>query len=240
MVLAGDSRPWLVLLAIAAVAVAAKALAYLLVPPQSYEFAEQIPVYTAHRMALMTHVTCSVLAMACGILQVVLLRYRMPGAMHRWTGRIYLLSVLGGGIAALPLAWMAWGGAANTAAFGLLAVLWMLSTVQAVRAIRNGDLATHRIWIARSFALTLAGITLRAEVGLLQLAGLAFDDAYRIAAWSCWVLNLLAVEWSRPSAANQRTGGGGSVFTAASAVGDSPSPPSVACAMICKRMRGSQ
>ncbi len=190
-------RWWLALLVVAAFAVIAKALAYLPATPENYGFAEQIPVYRAHRGWLLLHIAAGVLALAGGTLQLILLRLRVPGAAHRWMGGAYALSVTIGGITALPLAAVAFGGIGNTAAFGLLAVLWLFTTLQAVRAIRHGDVARHRTWINRSFALTLAGVTLRAEVGLMQLLGLSFAEAYLIAPWTCWVLNLLAVEWFR-------------------------------------------
>jgi uncharacterized membrane protein len=190
-------QPGLVLLAVAVFAVVAKALAYLPATPEAYGFVEQIPVYREHRAWLLVHIVCGALALTGGTLQLIILATRSPGPLHRWTGRVYVLSVMAGGIAGLPLAWIAWGGIANTVAFGLLAVLWMFTTLQAMRAIRRGEVANHRAWIARSFALTLAGVTLRAELGLLQLMGLSFEAAYRIAPWSCWVLNLLALEWLR-------------------------------------------
>lgn len=194
---ARSSPLWLVLLVVAGLAVVVKALHYFVAAPAEYGFAEQIPVYSTHRAWLLAHIGCSVVALIAGTLQLIVLAVRMPAALHRWTGRVYALTVLGGGVSALPLAAMAWGGAANTVAFGLLALLWMAATMQAVRAIRQGDVASHRVWMIRSFALTLAAVTLRLEMLLMQLAGLSFEDAYHIAPWTCWVLNLLVVEWFR-------------------------------------------
>ncbi len=191
-----SSRLWLVLLSMSVFAVVAKALGYLTATPEAYGFAEQIPVYREHRVWLLLHIVCGVLALTSGTMQLLVLRVRAPAAFHRWTGSVYALSVMGAGIAGLRLALTAWGGIANTVAFGLLAGLWMLATMRAVGAIRQGAAASHRIWIARSFALTLAGVTLRAEVGLFQVLGLSFEEAYHVASWTCWVLNLLAVEWS--------------------------------------------
>lgn len=190
-------RLWLALLVAVGLAVVVKALHYFVAAPADYGFEAQVPVYSAHRGWLLAHIGCSVLALTSGTLQLIVLRRRTPGALHRWTGRIYALSVLGGGVSALPLAARASGGPANAVAFGLLALLWMLATLQAVRAIRHGAVARHRLWITRSFALTLAAVSLRLEVPLLQFAGLTFEDAYRIAPWTCWVLNLVAVEWFR-------------------------------------------
>jgi uncharacterized membrane protein len=191
------ARLGLGLIGVLALLVVLKALAYFGAAPEDYGFPEQAPVYRMHRVGLLVHIAGGVLALAIVVLQLLLLQVRAPGAWHRRAGRVYALAVLAGGIAALSLSVLAWGGIANRVAFGLLAVLWLASTALAVQAIRRGDAAAHRLWITRSIALTLAGVTLRAEVGLMQLAGLSFDEAYQVAAWTCWVLNLVVVEWLR-------------------------------------------
>ena len=42
-----------------------------------------------------------------------------------------------------------------------------------------------------SYALTLAGVSLRMEIPLLIIAGVDAEISYRIAAWSCWLGNLM-------------------------------------------------
>jgi uncharacterized membrane protein len=185
----------LAVLLVPVLAVIAAALGYLTAPPGEYGFQEQALVYRELGNWLRMHVLGGALALASGTLQLVLLRSALPRWIHRWTGYVYTVSVLCAGISGLVLAPVAWGGLSNTVAFALLAALWMLATQQAARAGFRGAKASHRLWIARSFALTLAAVTLRAEMMLLLSLGVDFDDAYRIAPWSCWVLNLVAVEW---------------------------------------------
>jgi hypothetical protein len=47
----------------------------------------------------------------------------------------------------------------------------------------------------RSYALTLAAVTLRLYLPSSQLAGLPFTVAYPAISWLCWVPNLLIAEW---------------------------------------------
>lgn len=47
----------------------------------------------------------------------------------------------------------------------------------------------------RSYALTLAAVTLRIYLPLSQLAGVPFGDAYQVISWLCWVPNLVVAEW---------------------------------------------
>jgi hypothetical protein len=90
------------------------------------------------------------------------------------------------------------GGSPGTVGFSVLALLWLYTGTMAFVAIRRRDVTTHRRWMIRNYALTFAAATLRIELGVLQLGGLAFDVAFPIVAWSSWTLNALAVElWLR-------------------------------------------
>jgi hypothetical protein len=64
-----------------------------------------------------------------------------------------------------------------------------------VIAIRQGRIADHRDWMLRSYALTLAAVTLRLYLPASQIAGISFLIAYPAIAWLCWVPNLLVAEW---------------------------------------------
>ena len=47
----------------------------------------------------------------------------------------------------------------------------------------------------RSYAVTLAALTLRLYLPLSQAAGIEFVAAYQVISWLCWVPNLLFAEW---------------------------------------------
>ncbi|MCZ8073925.1 MAG: DUF2306 domain-containing protein, partial [Paucibacter sp.] len=79
--------------------------------------------------------------------------------------------------------------------FGLMAVFWLATTLNAHRLIRQGHVKSHRDWMLRSYAVTLAGVTLRLYLGVSVILGIKFFDAYPVLAWICWVPNLLVAEW---------------------------------------------
>lgn len=79
--------------------------------------------------------------------------------------------------------------------FGLLAVLWLLTTGAAYARIRARDQAAHRRWMTRSFALTFAAVTLRIYIPLGLALGISFETAYPVISWICWVPNLIVAEW---------------------------------------------
>ena len=129
--------------------------------------------------------------------------------LHRWLGRTYLSAALVGGIGGFAIALNADGGLVAKFGFAMLAVVWLYSSGQAYTAIRAKDIATHREWMMRSFALAFAAVTLRIYLGVLQALGFPFSEAYPVTAWLSWVPNLLLVEWwlLKPSRATVSTAG---------------------------------
>ena len=184
-----------ILLAVLAVGIALNAAVYFVVSWEDIPFSSQAQAYADLGWIVQAHIGGGGVALALGALQFFPAIRRAVG-WHRGIGRVYVGAVLIGGLAGFPVALEAHGGVSNTVAFSLLALFWLYSTAMAFLAIRGGDVASHRMWMTRSYALTFAAVTLRLELLLLQgVAGLSFDEAYSIVPWSCWVLNLVVVEW---------------------------------------------
>ena len=122
------------------------------------------------------------------------LRRRSP-SRHRWSGRLYLLGVLGSAGAGLYMAPRADGGLPAAWGFGTLAVLWIVTAALAFSSIRAGKVEEHRRWMVRNFALTYAAVMLRLYIPLAAAAGYGFDAAYPVIAWICWVPNLIVADW---------------------------------------------
>jgi len=49
--------------------------------------------------------------------------------------------------------------------------------------------------MVRNFALTFAAVTLRLWLPASIASGVAFEVAYPVVAWLCWVPNLVLAEW---------------------------------------------
>ena len=146
-------------------------------------------------ITLATHLAGGLVALAIGPWQLnSRLRARAIN-WHRWMGRGYVVAVLVGGLAALPLAARSQAGLVAHIGFGLLAILWLTATALAYFRIRAGDRVSHREWMIRSYSLTLAAVTLRVYLPLSQVAGIPFADAYQAIAWICWMPNLVMAEW---------------------------------------------
>ncbi len=169
--------------------------------------------------AFYVHIVGGGIALALSPLQLAArFRARLP-RLHRVNGRIVAAAILLAGLGGLVLAPGNQAGPIGTAGFGLLGVLWIGFVGAAVQTARRRDLAAHRRWAVRTFALTYAAVMLRLWLGVLTpvLAGTgmkpeaAFGLAYHLVPFLCWVPNLLLAEWLlRPSFRRvSRRGGGG-------------------------------
>lgn len=145
--------------------------------------------------AVSAHLAAGIVAIVLGAIQVnSRLRARYL-SFHRWAGRVYVIAVLVGGAAGFALALHSFGGLVTHFGFGLMAVFWVGTTLNAYRHIRGGNVVAHRAWMLRSYALTLAAVTLRFYIPMSQVAGIDFEAAYQAISWLCWVPNILIVEW---------------------------------------------
>jgi uncharacterized membrane protein len=116
--------------------------------------------------------------------------------LHRWLGRFYLLEVGLGSIAGFSMAFVSSEGLATHLGFGILAVLWFFTGLQAYRLVRRGKIGDHREWMIRNFALTFAAVMLRIEPPfMLAVLHWSFRIAFITVSWLCWVPNLLIAEW---------------------------------------------
>jgi uncharacterized membrane protein len=145
-------------------------------------------------LAVPLHFAGGGLALALGAFQLnASLRSRRL-QLHRVLGRIYVVSVLIGGVSGLRLAISSQGGMIAHVGFGLLACMWLLTTTGGFLRIRAGDDIKHRAWMIRSYSLTFAAVTLRIYLPLSLAFGMWFDVAYPAIAWLCWVPNIIVAE----------------------------------------------
>ena len=147
---------------------------------------------------LVIHIAGSVTALVLGSLQFIPALRRCAVPPHRGTGRVSVLGCLVGGVAGLVLAPGSYAGPIATAGFGLLAVIWIAVNILGWRAAVQGRFAEHRRWMIRSWALTLAAVTLRLYLPLVMVLDLPFLPWYRAISFLAWVPNLIAAElWLR-------------------------------------------
>jgi hypothetical protein len=85
-----------------------------------------------------------------------------------------------------------------------LAVLWIATTVTGLRRILAGDVANHRSWMTRSYALTLFFVTGPIGIAVAESGIWSYEVAYPLAITLAWVSNLAAAEtWLRWRSAHE-------------------------------------
>jgi uncharacterized membrane protein len=140
------------------------------------------------------HFIGGAIAIVSGAFQFVPTLRRKHIALHRLLGRCYVVAILCSGSAGFVLAINSVGGLYAQLGFGLMAIVWLITTIKAYLLIRQRQVQAHRQWMIRSYAVTLAGVTLRLYLGISVLLGIKFVEAYPVFAWLCWVPNLLIAE----------------------------------------------
>ena len=85
-------------------------------------------------------------------------------------------------------------GPIATAGFASLAVLWITVTLLGWRAALQRRFEAHRRWMLRSWALTLAAVTLRLYMLAAPALGVDGLEAYRAISFLCWLPNLAVAE----------------------------------------------
>jgi|SRR6185436_12032528 len=112
----------------------------------------------AGNFAVIGHLAGAVILITCGaILLVPQVRDRVP-ALHRWAGRIYLLSAYAGSLTGLYLTWIR-GTRGDLSQFiggSLNAVLIIVCATLALRSAIARRFAAHRRWVLRLYLMVSA------------------------------------------------------------------------------------
>jgi len=186
-------RVWLWVVVAASVLIALPAYRYLL-PGAPGGGSGVLANRFTHVGALTVHAGFAATALLIGPFQFIPGLRARRRTLHRRIGVTYVICVLCGGLAGLVLSLGTTGGPVVGAGFGVLAVIWLACTANAWRLAVRRAFAAHERWMIRSFALTLAAVTLRIYMPIAGALHLDMPTAYTVIAWLCWVPNLIAAE----------------------------------------------
>ncbi len=122
------------------------------------------PMYHAYRLQviadrglLIPHTLCGIFALLAGPLQFSTQFRQRHLKLHRVLGRIYFGSVVIGTLTGVALAW----GRPGLPGTSMQGAAWIVCTTAAVIAARNRQIAVHRQWMARSYAVTFTFVSSR-------------------------------------------------------------------------------
>jgi uncharacterized membrane protein len=112
-----------------------------------------VPGDTAGNLAFAAHVLLAAIVTFGGALQLIpQIRTHWP-SVHRWNGRLFLLTAIAGAISGLWMIWVRGSRANFTAglATSIDAVLIIGFALLAWRAVRRREIAIHRRWALRTY-----------------------------------------------------------------------------------------
>jgi hypothetical protein len=157
-------------------------------------------VHRATPTVFVVHALAGGVVLLCGPLQFSeRLRSRFPRA-HRAVGSAYILGVWVSALAAVRVAVAFDVVSVAKIQFVVLALLWFGTTTVGLVRIRRRDVASHRAWMLRSFALSFFFVTFSLWVPPLAQTGLPEAISYPIGLFLSWAPNLAVAEvWIRRS-----------------------------------------
>jgi len=124
--------------------------------PHDPEWAHLAPI----RWWLLPHVTAGAIALIIGPFQFSSTLRARYLQLHRWLGRTYACAALLSSCLSVYIV-ATFEAPYNRWSMGTMGALWFASTLFAWLAIRNRDIAQHRLWMARSYGLTLTFVATR-------------------------------------------------------------------------------
>lgn len=130
---------------------------------------------------------------------------------HRWSGRVLVGAAVVSALAGLYFGLlMPYGGLGEATAITLFGGVLLVSVILAVVAIRRGQVARHREWMIRAFAVALGISTVRVFGTVFDVvltpAGLSPPALFVLSLWTGWTTTLAAGEiWIRYTRAGDRS-----------------------------------
>lgn len=167
-------------------------------PKFSMTLAEYTEFYWDRRYWLYVHLCGGLMALLIGPLQFVArLRQRRP-QLHRWIGRLYLLSTV---LAAVTAVWLAWTSPIPQPLYALglylVAVLWLVTGWRGWSLIRRRQWQLHREWMIRNYAVTFFFVMFFGFYDGVMAVGWPqdqWDSAATLAVWAGIALPLAVAE----------------------------------------------
>jgi uncharacterized membrane protein len=152
--------------------------------------------FRLHPVLTFVHIICGGLFMILAPLQFVERIRSKHLRFHKISGRVVVVCGLIIGVSALVMSFkMVIGGATETSATFTFAILFLFSLCKGFYHIRRGEVALHRRWMIRMFAIGLAVATVRPIVGMFfALSHLSPHQFFGIAFWIGFIINLVAAE----------------------------------------------
>jgi Predicted membrane protein (DUF2306) len=151
-------------------------------------------VVMADPVGALSHMLVAPVALLLGPFQFIPGLRNGHRSFHRWTGRVYVIACVIAGVAGLVTAFHASGGPIAGWGFGILAVLWIGTTVSGWWAATQRHFVLHRLLMRFSYSMTFGAVTLRLQIPVGFILGYHSYSAMSVwLAYTAWIPNVLLV-----------------------------------------------
>ncbi|HEX9878193.1 MAG TPA: DUF2306 domain-containing protein [Gammaproteobacteria bacterium] len=167
--------------------------------------------FAAHRLPTLLHVLPGGMLLTLAPLQFSRRIRSRHLRFHRWSGRALILTSFVVVLTGLYFGvLMPFGGPSEAIATALFGGFCLASVCRAFLAIRRHDVARHREWMIRAFAIAIGISTIRIVGGVFDFvltpAGYRSQEVFVLAFWTGWLITLATAElWIRYTRQHSRS-----------------------------------
>ena len=160
---------------------------------QERSFLFSDPVYNA---SFYVHICAGVICILTALVQFSRYILKRSKAIHRWSGKLYVVVVLFlGAPTGLYMSFFAKGHFWERCLFLFMAATWFITTFYGLNSIRKNNLLLHKIWMIRSYAMTMTAVTFRIYHVIFFMLGWHHLENYELSLWISVLGNMLAAEY---------------------------------------------
>jgi hypothetical protein len=142
------------------------------------------------------HIAAGTLCIGTALIQFSRYILKKSKPIHRFSGKIYVFVVLFlGAPTGLFMSFFAKGSFWEKALFMFMAGWWFITTLYGLTTIHKKNVAAHKIWMIRSYAMAMTAVTFRVYHIIFYTLGWGHLENYEISLWISVVGNMLFAEW---------------------------------------------
>ncbi len=159
------------------------------------EFTAVVPGWVAfNKTVLVVHILTALPPLVLGWIGFSKRLRKRSLSLHRWVGTFYCYGIWVSAVTGFMLGAKHVNGFLTAMGYCTLALAWFSTTWIAYRTAKQRNIPAHREWMIRSYAVTLAVVTVRPLTMLPQYVDVGTMDYALFMSWACWIPNIILGE----------------------------------------------
>ena len=149
-----------------------------------------------YKISFYAHIFAGMFCILSALLQFSSEILRKRKAIHIWSGRIYVLTVMFiGAPTGLYMSFFAKGSFNERLLFMFMAFYWFATTAKGFTSILKKNVLAHKCWMMRSYCMAMTAVTFRIYHLIFYSIGWGHLENYEISLWISVVGNILIAEY---------------------------------------------